>query len=104
MENYSTTLDEEQKERYFDKLSIIGNTDPYCLKPESLSLDIKSSPDVTPSDVILYLVYQTSYYSMEQMLAYKSLEAYNFFHSGHVNVIGWTKYNEYDPELSTPSP
>ncbi len=43
------------------------------------SVELEDLPTVEAVDITNYLVLQTSYYTRQQMKAYKSLEAYKFF-------------------------
>ena len=53
--------------------------DPYSLKNAVFSEDPTQLPAVEYPDIVNYLVLQTSWATKQQMKAYKSLEAYNFF-------------------------
>ncbi|XP_026049118.1 uncharacterized protein LOC113036816 isoform X1 [Astatotilapia calliptera] len=50
--------------------------------------EVKDLPTIEAVDITNYLVLQTSYYTRQQMKAFKSLEAYNFFVSGWVHNLG----------------
>lgn len=52
---------------------------------EDCSTDISDFPKVLYPDIVMYLVYTKSAYTMNEMEAYKSLEAYNQV------VCGWVR-------------
>ncbi|EDO30929.1 predicted protein [Nematostella vectensis] len=83
---YYSSLAGPTKERYREKVNLCG-FDPYLLKPSQCSDDLADFPCVEYPDIVNYLVLQTSWATGQQMKAYKSLEAYNFFVSGWVNSI-----------------
>ena len=58
--------------------------DPYHMKMSDFLTEPKDLPTIEAVDITNYLVLQTSYYTKQQMKAYKSLEAYHFFVSGSV--------------------
>ena len=51
------------------------------------SEDLADYPSVEYPDIVNYLALQTSWITGQQMKAYKSMDAYNFFVSGWVNTI-----------------
>ncbi len=83
----------EQKEKYIRKLKTFNITDPYsvpqvCFNP--LNKDSSSLPDTGYYDVYNYLVRGSSFYSENELKAYKSLDAYRYFESGYVmNPLLW---------------
>ena len=74
------------KTRYREKVLTCG-FDPYMLKKSECSEDLADYPSVEYPDIVNYLVLQTSWITGQQMKAYKSMDAYNFFVSGWVNTI-----------------
>ena len=74
--NYIDTLDSLSRQRYESKLELIGGKDPYKFSDTEWNLDPAHFPDVTYPDIVNYLVFQTSAYTLEELKAYKSLEAY----------------------------
>lgn len=82
---YRDTLDPVERARYVEKLKLIGNADPYVLK--NLSSDVSLLPAVTYPDIVNYLVYSPSPYTLDDLKCYKGLEAYNQFVSGWVSSI-----------------
>ena len=83
---YYNSLTGPEKVRYKEKIDMCG-FDPYSLKNADFSEDPAQLPAVEYPDIVNYLVLQTSWATKQQMKAYKSLEAYNFFVSGWVNKL-----------------
>lgn len=75
-------LDGTAKKRYLSKLSVIGGQDPYEIL--SWSEDPQILPKITYPDIVNYLIFSPSPYTMDDLKSYKSLEAYNYFVSGWV--------------------
>ena len=83
LSSYGEKLPTEAKARYLDKLTSIGGVDPFCIsKNDCLSCSL---PPVDASDIVSYLVLQTSFVTAKQFKAHKSMEGYNQF------VCGWVK-------------
>ena len=86
---YTEKLNEEAKKRYLDQLGLICGVDPFLLISNPASLRSFTTPQCLPpveaSDLVSYLVLQTSFLTPKQLKAHKSLEAYNQF------VCGWVK-------------
>jgi hypothetical protein len=94
LSTYAKNLPQEAKQRYFEKLAMIENVDPFLLF-ESLAVRHKWQqcilPQVDASDLVSYLVLQTSFVTLKQFKSRRSLESYNQFVSGWVNdVKGWS--------------
>ena len=83
---YLDTLTDKAKSRYLEKLALIGDKDPYD-EAEMMAWtgEIDSFPGVTYPDIVNYLVNGRSSYTLDDLKAYKSLEAYNQF------VCGWVR-------------
>ena len=82
---YVSSLTDEERRNYFKKLTTSDGKqlpDPYIL--EEWSSDILKLPDIGSRDIDTYLIDTPSPFTKEAMKAYKSLDAYNFFVSGHV--------------------
>lgn len=82
-------LSDQDKERYQKKLTVDGHDipDPYMLPKECWVEDCSKWPNVEYGDVFNYLVNTPGMYTQEAMKAYKSLDGYNYFISGHVQSI-----------------
>ena len=85
---YRDGLGHRERERYFEKLSLIGNKDPYELHPASWSEDPSILPPITHIDIINYLIFTPSPYTAEDLRSYKGLEAYNQMLNGWVREPG----------------
>ena len=82
LSQYADGLEQKVKDRYKKKISCIG-IDPFII-PES-NLDPECLSPVESIDLVSYLVCETSYYTQEQLKAFRSLQAYNHLVSGFVN-------------------
>lgn len=90
---YFFSLDGPTKHRYCGKVNEIG-FDPYALKKSDFSEDFAMIPRVEYPDIVNYLVLQTLWATNQQMKAYKSMDAFNFFVSGWVNVLQMKEVSE----------
>ena len=86
---YSKKLESWVKRRYIEKISVIG-IDPATLWHAKLNPDCL--PPIEATDLLSYLVLDTSYYTAQQFKAFKSLEAnnqmvYGFITSAQGKVI-----------------
>ncbi len=70
------------KARYQEKIKLIGSLNPFLLPTNRGLAALLTLPPVEASDIVSYLVLQTSFLTAKQFKAYKSLESYNQFVSG----------------------
>lgn len=84
LSEYAKNLESHVRTRYLQKIAAIG-VDPACLHSEKL--DPECLPPIEATDLLSYLVLETSYYKLEQFKAYKSLESYNQMISGFVTSV-----------------
>ena len=87
---YSLNLTSDDRKKYEEKLITADGTvlpDPYTL--------VENWKDITWADICNYLINTSSLYTNENLKAYKSLEAYNFFVSGHVQNHGINNLSEF---------
>ena len=92
LSTYAEKLPDQAKQRYKDKTRLIGCVDPFLLPIESCDgvATPANLPPVEASDIVAYLVLQTSFLTTKQFKAYKSLESYNQFINGWVkDVKAW---------------
>ena len=84
LSEYSKKLESRVKRRYIEKKSVIGidsatlwhaKLDPDCLPP------------IEATDLLSYLILDTSYYTAQQSKAFKRLEAYNQMVSGFITSV-----------------
>ena len=85
---YLDTLETITRARYMEKLRPIDDKDPYEMEKSEWTTDMMNWPEVTYPDIVNYLVYTQSAYTLAELKAYKSLQAYNYFVSGFVQDIG----------------
>ena len=91
---YAEGLSGQARKRYEEKLLLVGSIDPFLLPTShGRGLAIPANlPNVEASDIVAYLVLQTSFLTTKQFKAHKSLEAYNQFVNGWVkDVQAWSK-------------
>ena len=84
LSDYAKKLDQRVKKRYGDKIAAIG-IDPVLLEGKHFEPDCL--PPVEATDILSYLVLETSYYMQKQFKAFRSLEAYNQMVSGFIASV-----------------
>ena len=85
---YFNSLNNEDKEGYLRKLTLeTGDLLPESFTLENWGNDVLMLPDITWADIFNYFIEYPSLFSRESLKAYKSLEGYNFFISGHVQDV-----------------
>ena len=90
---YAEKLTGSEKQRYKAKISLINGLDPF-LGPLGESTD--AIPPIEASDLVSYLVLQTSFVTAKEFKAYKALESYNQFVCGWVKEVRtWMKGEKY---------
>ena len=91
MSEYYSGLDESGKKRYKQKLEAVGLTledDPYAPKnQEKFVNDMSKRPKLEFGHVFTYFIKRPGVFTMEQLLSWKQLEAYNYFQNGHVRTV-----------------
>lgn len=91
---YFCSLTGEVKIRYIDKIKIIKNNDPFAFTLNELNANLEELPEVTTMDLVNYLILTHSFYSGQQLKAYKSLQAFKYFDAGFVQNIGFKKFDD----------
>ena len=84
---YADTFQNPARERYRRKLRIISEKDPYEIPAKDWGNKVEDLPCISYPDIVNYLVNTQSAYTLSELKAYKSLEAYNYFISGWVKDI-----------------
>lgn len=87
--SYFESLDYVSQKRYVEKLKVGGIEipDPYSIA-DSLWVDNTAKwPDVEFGDIYTYLIDTKGMFTKENLKAYKSLEAYNYFYNGYVQTV-----------------
>ncbi len=82
---YSSSLSPNLLKIYSKKLNDFHISDPYELSFSELMENFDDWPMIERSDIMDYLVHGTHTYTREQMKAFRSLEAHNYYTSGWVN-------------------
>ena len=85
LSSYADKLPNEAKVRYLQKLSLIDGVDPF--EVSTSGGNDCPLPPVDASDIVSYLVLQTSFISAKQFKAHRSMEAYNQFSNGWVKDV-----------------
>ena len=81
-------LDSFAQNRYRDKLKLLGlkeDEDPY--KSTNFVDDMTLWPPVSYGDIFCYFIDRPGVYTKQQLLQWRSLEAYNYYQSGHVRTV-----------------
>ena len=92
---YAEGLPGNAKTRYLEKLQLLNGVDPFLLARTAGtggndSAPTQYLPPVEATDLVSFLVLETSFVTAKQFKAHKSMEAYNQFVSGWVkDVSGW---------------
>ena len=81
------SLGASEKINYNEKLKFTAGIDPYSVSSDFYSESMEKWPEVEFPHIINYLIFTTSEYMNEQLKAYKSLEAYQYFVAGWVQSI-----------------
>ena len=94
---YFNSLDYLAQRRYSEKLRIDDEVlpDPYSIEEDLWADDITQWPDLQFGDIYSYLIHTEGPYTQEKLKAYKSLESYNYFTSGHVRTVYCYRCKEY---------
>ena len=89
-------LCERDKQRYKDKITVNGILlrDPFQITEKEWINDPSLRPPVQFGDIWNYLVNTPGQYTAESLRAYKSLDGYNFFVSGHVRDVWYRSVSE----------
>ena len=84
LSEYARALDKQVKRRYLEKISVVG-VDPVSIPSEQF--DPECLPHIEATDLLGYLVLETSFYTRQQFKAYMGLEAFNKMVSGFVTSV-----------------
>ena len=82
--DYAKKLEPLVKQRYLEKISAVG-IDPVLIEGKHFEADCL--PPVESTDLLFYLVLETSFYTQQQFKAFRSLEAYNQMVSGFIASV-----------------
>lgn len=84
LSEYDKKLELRVMQRYMEKISAIG-IDPVLIESKNFEPDYL--PPVECTDLLFYLVLETSFYTQQQFKAFRSLEAYNQMVSGFITSV-----------------
>ena len=84
LSEYANKLEPKVKKRYVEKISVIG-IDPVLIEGKNFESNCLSPVEST--DLLFYLVLETSYYTKQQFKAFRSLQAYNQMVSGFIASV-----------------
>lgn len=84
LSNHARSLTPDIRKRYLDKISLVNSQDPYLLKDNCKlwTTDLNVVPSLTYPDIFNYQVLTKSAYTLDEFIAYKSLDSYIYFISG----------------------
>ena len=82
---WSTIADKESKRRYADKLRLVNGSDPYGVPKKDWNDILDMWPGIMCVHACMYLIFNPSPYTKEDMLNYKSLDSYRDFQDGRVS-------------------
>ena len=98
MSDYFRGLIEPARARYLRKLQLIGLKEVNDLYSETNDRKLIDNmtlwPPVEHGHIFSYFIARPRLYTLEQLLAWKQLDAYNYFQSGYVRtVLAWKVSN-----------
>ncbi|KAG5869534.1 hypothetical protein JTB14_018666 [Gonioctena quinquepunctata] len=82
-------------QRYLMKLKLIKDLDPFTFASADLDYSVGGIPPVAYPDIFSYIVLTHSFYTHEQMKAYKTLDAHEYFSAGFVLKIRTKIINDF---------
>lgn len=85
--NYPDSLPQDERRRYSEKLLYIDSYDPYDIPVASWSKSSENLPCTNYADIVNYVVFAKSAYTLDQFKAYKTLGSYKLFVAGWVRDI-----------------
>ncbi len=85
--NYRDSLNVEHVKIYDEKLNFTADIDPYAVSGRFYSTAMENYPEIEFPDMVNYLLFTKSRFTKEQLKAYGSLEAYQYFVAGWVRSI-----------------
>ena len=88
---YEIECDSVARERYERKLKLFNGgflvPNPYGIKESEWSLDMTKWPPIEYGDLYNHFINTPGIYTKEALKAFKSLEGYDYFVSGHVQEV-----------------
>ena len=98
------TLEPLVRARYETKVLLCGRVNPYCLRKDDFSTNFEYLPKLQFPDISNYFVLQvqTSFYTKNEMKAFKSMDAYIFFFvCGWVHDLRWKQIQDNTHHIFT---
>ena len=98
MSQYLQSLDHISRKRYLKRLKVmrLAEDDPYLeTKLERFTDQMTAWPQIEFGHIFGYFIKRPSVFTQEELLDWKSLQAYNFFQSGFVRTISTWTVNAY---------
>ena len=83
--DYIDSLDSVSRSRYVEKLKLIDGTDPNKVLPKEWISNPECLPGIAYPDIVNYLVFQVSAFTLDDFKSYKALDSYKWV------VLGWVK-------------
>ena len=91
MSDYRNSLDPIARRRYTEKLKLVGLTeaeDPYALwSDDKFQDDMALWPPLKYGHIFCYFLERPGVFTKRELMQWKSMEAYNYFQSGHVRSV-----------------
>ena len=91
MSEYFEHLPPKAKASYSAKLKLLGlsnQDDPYAMyNQDKFVCDMNLWPPLEYGHIYCYFVQRPGVYTQQELIRWKSLEAYNYFQSGHVQEV-----------------
>lgn len=85
---YHLDLTGSARDRYAEKVRMCDDINPFMLRPGTdTASDVDMFPEICYGDIVNYLVFSANFLTLEQMKAFKSTEAHNYFTSGWVKCL-----------------
>lgn len=81
---YARKLEPRVKQHYLEKILVIG-INPILIESQKFEPDCL--PPVEATDLLFYLVLETSFYTQQQLTVFQSLKAYNQMVSGFITSV-----------------
>lgn len=91
---YFHTLQGDVKCRYLEKIKDIHDCDPYAINERELNSNLKELVSIEMIDLHSYLLFTHSFYSKQELKAFKSLQAFKFFNAGFIQKIKLKKIDD----------
>ena len=94
---YFSLLDFTARKRYLEKLKIDSHEldDPFGIDGDQWSEDLTQWSDLGFRDLYTYVIDSQGIYTNGKLKAYKSLNAYNYYHNGYVCTVYYFATDEW---------